>query len=84
MPPDDLRWLDVLRSDVMPAVPAHFGIGANRFVALWTVLGRYGWGVVGVWRGGVWAVYPEYLDQPTIGDRLAALANAINPTPEGV
>ena len=27
--PDDLRWLDVLRSDVMPAVPAHFGIGAN-------------------------------------------------------
>jgi hypothetical protein len=29
-------------------------------------------------------VFPEYLDQPKIEDRLAALANAINPTPEGV
>jgi hypothetical protein len=29
-------------------------------------------------------VFPEYLDQPTIEDRFAALANAINPTTEGV
>jgi hypothetical protein len=27
-------------------------------------------------------IFPEYLDQPTIEDRLAALANAINPTPK--
>jgi len=29
-------------------------------------------------------VFPEYLDQPTIEDRIAALTNAINPKPEGV
>jgi hypothetical protein len=29
-------------------------------------------------------VFPEYLDQPKVEDCLAALANAINPTPEGV
>jgi hypothetical protein len=29
-------------------------------------------------------IFPEYLDQPTIEDRLAALANAINPTPRSL
>jgi hypothetical protein len=35
-----LKALPVRRREVMPAVPAHLGVGENRFGAFWTVLGR--------------------------------------------